>query len=167
MTEARRARVTSAAIRLRSAAAVESRSSQNMIGQRRQPREIAREGARSIAPASLAAIHVDRQSEHEADRLPFVRELDQNRAASAVKALRATSRPRSRAGGPDRWSQPRSSWCRDRGRSASRAPAAKSDRSVGVVAARPCSRSAGQGGERAGAYDQNKTARASTGGFGI
>ena len=62
------ARLTSCAISSRSTAAVDSRSSQSAIGSSVSLREIAGEGAGRLRARPLAAVHVDRQAEHEADR---------------------------------------------------------------------------------------------------
>ena len=65
ITSARRARLTSMPINSRSTAAVESRSSHSAMGKLGEPGKIAREGAGRLRARSLAAIHVDRQAEHE------------------------------------------------------------------------------------------------------
>ena len=78
ITLARLARLASAAIRSRSTAAVESRSSHSADRQRGQLREVAGEGAGRLRARTLAAVHVDRQAEHEADRAPLRREREQS-----------------------------------------------------------------------------------------
>ena len=80
ITSARLARLTSAAIRSRSTAAVDSRSSHSPIGRSVSLREIAREGAGRLRARALAAVHVDRQAEHEADGLALGRERQEARA---------------------------------------------------------------------------------------
>ena len=79
-TRARRlARLMSAAISSRSTAAVDSRSSQKAIGSVGQLRQVAREGARRLRARSFGAVHVDRQTEHEADRAAFARPASASR----------------------------------------------------------------------------------------
>ena len=50
--------------------------------------EIAGKGAGRLRARALAAVHVDRQAEHEADGVAFGRDIARSRAASALKALR-------------------------------------------------------------------------------
>ena len=71
ITAARFLRLTSAAISSRSTAAVDSRSSQSAIGSSVSFGEIAGEGARRLRARAFAAVHVDRQAEHEADAAPL------------------------------------------------------------------------------------------------
>ena len=79
ITSARVARLTSMPISSRSTAAVESRSSHSAIGKIGQAGEIAGKGAGRLRARTLAAVHVDRQAEHEADGLAFARDREQPR----------------------------------------------------------------------------------------
>ena len=61
----------------RSTAAVESRSSHSPIGSVGEPGKVAREGAGRLRARAFAAVHVDGQAKHEADRLAFARDGQQ------------------------------------------------------------------------------------------
>ena len=77
ITAARFLRLTSAAISSRSTAAVESRSSHSAIGSSVSLREIAREGADRLRARAFAAVHVERQAQHEAGAFAFAGERQQ------------------------------------------------------------------------------------------
>ena len=79
ITSARLARLTSMPINSRSTAAVESRSSHKRDGKIGEAGKVAGKGAGRLRARSLAAVHVDGQAEHEADRIAFARERQQPR----------------------------------------------------------------------------------------
>ena len=63
----------------RSTAAVDSRSSHSAMASPGEVGEIAGKGAGRLRARTLAAVHVDRQAEHEADGITFARDRQQPR----------------------------------------------------------------------------------------
>ncbi len=77
ITAARFLRLASASINSRSTAAVDSRSSHSAIGSSVSFEKLRREGAGRLRARAFAAVHVDRQTEHEPDGIAFRRERQQ------------------------------------------------------------------------------------------
>ena len=76
MTALRRARLASAAMSARSTAAVDSRSSHSAIGSSVRVARLRAKARVDCARAPSDAVHVDRQSEHEADGASFGRQFE-------------------------------------------------------------------------------------------